>query len=275
MRLAFAVAAHLEPEILVIDEVLAVGDADFQKKCLNKMQDVGQQGRTVLFVSHNMSAITRLCRRTILLGEGRVLDDGPSHRVVGTYLNSRLGMTAVREWHDPQRAPGGEIARLRTVRVRTEDGETMDTVDIRRPVGLEMEYEILKPNYVFIPNFNLYDQSSIRVFTTHDQDPTWRRRPRPVGHYVSTAWIPGNLLSEGTLYVEPAMMTPEPFIAHFRERNAIAFQVVDSMDGDSARGDWGGPMEGIVRPLLKWNTLFNPVGPCVVQGTEGRAIDKA
>src|SRR6266850_572767 len=91
LRLAFAVAAHLEPEILLVDEVLAVGDAAFQKKCLSKMQDVGRQGRTVLFVSHNMPAVTRLCPRTILLDQGRVLFDGPSSEVVGAYLNSGLG----------------------------------------------------------------------------------------------------------------------------------------------------------------------------------------
>ena len=105
LRLAFAVAAYLEPEILLVDEVLAVGDARFQKKCLNKMQDVGQHGRTVLFVSHNMPAITRLCERVILLDEGRVLQDGPSYQVVRTYLNSGLGTSAAREWSDPAKAP--------------------------------------------------------------------------------------------------------------------------------------------------------------------------
>src|SRR5262249_52772870 len=85
VRLAFAVAAHLEPEILIVDEVLGVGDARFQKKCLNKMQDVGQQGRTVLFVSHNMPAVPRLCERAILLEEGKVAADGPSPRVVNLY----------------------------------------------------------------------------------------------------------------------------------------------------------------------------------------------
>jgi len=107
VRLAFAVAAHLEPDILIVDEVLAVGDARFQKKCLNKMQDVGQQGRTVLFVSHNMQAITRLCKRTILLDEGKIIADGPSHKVVGVYLNSGRGTTASREWPDPTNAPAG------------------------------------------------------------------------------------------------------------------------------------------------------------------------
>ena len=93
VRLAFAVAAHLEPEILIVDEVLAVGDADFQKKCLNKMEDVGQRGRTVLFVSHNMPAVTRLCKRVILLDEGTVLQDGPAAQVVGAYLSAGLGTT--------------------------------------------------------------------------------------------------------------------------------------------------------------------------------------
>ncbi len=101
VRLAFAVAAHLEPEILIVDEVLAVGDAQFQKKCLGKMQEVGRQGRTVLFVSHTMSAITRLCSRAILLSDGHVLKDGAVHEVVGAYLNSGLGTTAAREWPEP------------------------------------------------------------------------------------------------------------------------------------------------------------------------------
>src|SRR6185369_5415883 len=115
LRLAFAVAAHLDPEILLVDEVLAVGDARFQRKCLNKMQAIGDGGRTVLFVSHDMSAVTRLCPRTILLDGGRVLRDGSSHEVVGAYLSSDLGTTAAREWPDLTRAPGNDIVRLRAV----------------------------------------------------------------------------------------------------------------------------------------------------------------
>src|SRR2546421_4416499 len=100
LRLAFAVAAHLEPEILLVDEVLAVGDARFQRKCLDKMQDAGKQGHTVLLVSHNMPTITRLCPRTILLDQGHVLKDGPSHEVASEYLNGGLGMSAARVWPD-------------------------------------------------------------------------------------------------------------------------------------------------------------------------------
>jgi lipopolysaccharide transport system ATP-binding protein len=258
LRLAFAVAAHLQPDILLIDEVLAVGDAGFQKKCLNKMQDVGKQGRIVLFVSHNIPAVTRLCERTILLDEGRVLRDGPSHQVVGVYLNSGLGTSAAREWPDSKKAPGDEVARLCAVRVRTEDGRISDTVDIRQPVRIEMEYEVLKSNYMLLPSFHLYNEEGVHVFSCVDHDPAWRRRPRPVGCYVCTAWIPGNLLSEGTLFVDSGLVTLDPGMTQFFERQVVAFQVVDSLDGDSARGDWAGMWYGAVRPLLKWTTQFTP-----------------
>jgi lipopolysaccharide transport system ATP-binding protein len=269
LRLAFAVAAHLEPEILLVDEVLAVGDASFQKKCLNKMQTVGQQGRTVLFVSHNMPAITRLCERTILLDEGRVLADGPSCQVVGAYLNSGLGTTAAREWTDPAEAPGSDVIRLCAVRVRTEDGQITEAVDIRRSVGIETEYEVLKPGYKLLPHYALYNQEGILIFVAIDQDPAWRGRPRPTGRYSSTGWIPGNFLAEGTMIVGVAMRTLDPQGLHFDERDAVAFQVIDSLDGDSARGEWARGMPGVVRPLLKWTTRFSPNGrEAAVRATE-------
>lgn len=260
MRLAFAVAAHLEPEILLVDEVLAVGDVRFQKKCINKMQDVGQQGRTVLFVSHNMPAITRLCERAILLDGGGVLQDGPSHRVVSAYVNSAVGTMATREWPDPAKAPGGEIARLRSVRVRTEDGQITDVVDIRQPVGVEMEYDVLKAGYLLLPYFHFYNEEGVLAFEASDHDPAWRRRPRPAGRWINTAWIPGNLLSEGTLLVWPCLFTLDPVTTEISVRDAVAFQVTDSLDGDSARGDWGGQLTSVMRPLLKWDTQFSPDG---------------
>src|SRR5215471_3627963 len=132
LRLAFAVAAHLDPEILIVDEVLAVGDAAFQKKCLNKMQDVGREGRTVLFVSHNMPAVTRLCERAILLDDGNVSHDGSASDVVSTYLKGEFGTTAIREWNS-QEWPTREVAGLSAVRVRDESGRITETIDIRHP----------------------------------------------------------------------------------------------------------------------------------------------
>jgi lipopolysaccharide transport system ATP-binding protein len=261
MRLAFAVAAHLEPEILLVDEVLAVGDARFQKKCLNKMQDVGQQGRTVVFVSHRMAAITHLCDRAILLDGGKVLEDGPSDRVVATYLSSGLGTTAAREWPDLSSAPGGEVVRLRAVRVRVDDGQITDTVDIRRPVALEVEYEVLKSDYVLAPYFHIFNEAGVHAFTSFDQNPDWRGRLRPLGRYVSTVFIPGNFLAEGMMIVGAGIVSISPVQrSQCYERDVVAFQVVDSFEGNAARGDWGKNMRGVVRPLLEWDTQFSKNG---------------
>jgi lipopolysaccharide transport system ATP-binding protein len=254
LRLAFAVAAHLEPEILLVDEVLAVGDARFQRKCLDKMQEVGKEGRTVLFVSHNMPAVTRLCSRTILLDGGRVIGDGPSSEIVSAYLSSGLGTTAAREWTDPATAPGNDVVRLCAVRVQTESGTITEAIDIRQQIGIEVEYEVLKSGHVLVPNLHFHNEEGVYAFVTSDLDPAWRGKQRPVGRYVSSAAIPGNLLSEGTLFVGAAISTMDPVVVHCYERDAVAFQVIDTMDGDSARGDYGGPMPGVMRPLLRWTT---------------------
>lgn len=254
VRLAFAVAAHLEPEILIVDEVLAVGDARFQKKCLAKMQDVGSHGRTVLFVSHNMTAVTRLCPRTIVIADGIVECDGPSHKSVAAYLQGGLGTNAAREWKDLATAPGNDIVRLRAVRVRTESGDVSEAVDIRKPLGIEMEWEVTKGGHVLLPNYSLWNDEGVCIFVAGDKDPDWIRRARPPGRYLSTAWIPGNLLAEGSVIVSAAVSTADPVVVHFHERDVVAFQVVDSLDGDSARGDFAGAIPGVVRPMLRWTT---------------------
>jgi len=257
LRLAFAVAAHLDPEILLVDEVLAVGDARFQKKCLSKMEDVGQHGRTVLFVSHNMPAVTRLCKRCLLLENGRLVKDGPSHEVVSAYLHADTGTTAERQWADAESAPGGGIARLRAVKVRNHDGRVSEAVDIREPVTVEMTFEVLKDGAVLLPFFMFYNEDGLLAFAANDLDPNWRCRPRPPGEYQSAARIPGNLLSEGTLFVGAGVSSEGP-IVQFYEGDAVAFHVIDSLDGNSARGDYAGQMRGVVRPMLQWSTQFKP-----------------
>lgn len=257
MRLAFSVAAHLEPEVLIVDEVLAVGDASFQKKCLGKMEDVARTGRTVLFVSHNMAAVTRLCERAILLDRGRVVEDGAAHNVVRTYLQRGLGTTAQHEW-ERGRAPGNEVARLCAARIRGEDGAVSEALDIRRSVRVEMEFDVTAPGRILVPNYHFFNEEGVTIFVAHDSDPEWRRTPRPAGRYLSTAYVPGNFFAEGTVFVGVALSTHDPVIVHFYERDALAFQVVDSLDGDSARGDYAGPMPGVVRPLLRWTTRYEP-----------------
>ncbi|MPZ78684.1 MAG: ATP-binding cassette domain-containing protein [Deltaproteobacteria bacterium] len=258
LRLAFAVAAHLEPEILIVDEVLAVGDANFQKKCLNKVEEVGMHGRTVLFVSHNMPSIIRLCQRVVLLDQGTIVEDGPSHKTVSAYLKSGSGTTASRKW-PLEKAPGGDVVRLRAVQARTQDGQVSEVMDIRQPIAIEMEYDVLRAGLVLSPWYEFFNEEGVEIFPAVDQDLDWRRRPRPVGRYVSTAWIPGNLLSEGTLFVNVGVASMEPTVTkQVYERDVIAFQVSDTMEGDSARGDWGDSWGGAVRPLLKWETQYSP-----------------
>ena len=259
VRLAFAVAAHLEPEILIVDEVLAVGDAEFQKKCLDKMDEAGNTGRTILFVSHNMQAITRLCSRCILLENGRVRMDGPSSRVASAYLTSGFGTTAVREWTQPTKAPGDDVVRLCAARVRTENGELADSFDIRRSIGIELEYEVLKPDYVFHPHFGLTNENGILLFVAQDVDPEWRGRRRPTGHYVSTGWIPGNLLAEGAVSVWINIMTLGPECQRVDAPDAVLFRVVDNLEArDTSRGEYPRPIPGLLRPMLRWETRYEP-----------------
>jgi lipopolysaccharide transport system ATP-binding protein len=259
MRLAFAVAAHLETEILFVDEVLAVGDARFQRKCMSKMEDVGHQGRTVVFVSHNMAAVTRLCPRTILLDGGRIRDDGRSHDVVGRYLSTGVDCKASRSWPDPATAPGNEIGRLRSVRVETESGEIAETFDMSEPIDLILEYDVLQGGHVLLPHFHLYTGEGVHAFTSIDIDSQWRRRPRPPGRYVSRVHIPPNMLSEGMMLVEAAVITIEPPSTVFYEQNVIAFHVSETFRTECARGDWDGDMGGAMRPMFPWSTEYRPL----------------
>jgi lipopolysaccharide transport system ATP-binding protein len=258
VRLAFAVGAHLEPEILLVDEVLAVGDVRFQEKCLNKMRDVGQLGRTVLFVSHNMPAVTRLCGRAILIEDGTISADGPSNHVVSAYLHGGRSTTALREWPDTAKAPGRHVARLRAARVRTSEGQIADMVDIEHPVAVEMEFDVLESGYLLIPNFQFYNEEGLHVFGSCDLDPAWRQQRRPAGRYVSTVWIPGNLLKEGTIFVGVGCESVAPRLFQFWEPDAVAFRVVARPDGDSPWGDYPGQIEGVLSPRLKWCTQFTP-----------------
>ncbi len=253
VRLAFAVAAHLEPEILVIDEVLAVGDMEFQKKCLNKMEDVGRRGRTVLFVSHNMTAVTRLCSRVILLGKGELQQDGLPAGVVSAYLGGGFGKNSLREWTPSDFPPGNEITRLKSVQAITSSGENREMFRIDQAIGIALTFEVLTPGHILIPNYVLHNSEGQCIFHSHDWDQRWRREPRPIGTHTRISWIPANLLSEGTFLAGVAITSYHPFQVHLSEPDVVAFQVAESMAGNTARGDYGGPLPGAVRPLLTWS----------------------
>jgi homopolymeric O-antigen transport system ATP-binding protein len=258
VRLAFAVAAHLEPDILIVDEVLAVGDVSFQRKCLAKMEDVRQHGRTILFVSHNIPAITRLCERAILIAGGSIDNDGPAAQVGSAYMLSSLSIGAERTWPDPVTAPGNEVARLVRARVCTVEGQTVELTDLCRSLVFEMVYDVLKPGWPLAPWCEVFADSGLCLFTSLDMPPGWRDHPRTVGRFTSSVVVPANLLAEGTFLIGFGLYSPEPEQNHFHLRDAVAVQVTDRADGRSARGDWVGPVPGVVRPMLSWTTAATP-----------------
>jgi lipopolysaccharide transport system ATP-binding protein len=252
VRLAFAVAAHLEPEILLVDEVLAVGDAEFQRRCLGRMQEFGQSGRTVLFVSHNMQAIARLCERTILLSDGSIERDGRSPDVVAHYLQSGQGSGSQREWTDTDDAWSDGVAKLRSIRI-VQDGHSVDTADVRRPIGIELVFTVLKAGHALFPKIKVNSAEGEIVFNAFDTDRRWHDPVSP-GDYVATAWVPQNVLNEGLFTVEPAITSlgSGKLLPHAGARQAVSFHVHDPGEGDSARGRFTGQLRGVMRPLLEW-----------------------
>jgi lipopolysaccharide transport system ATP-binding protein len=255
VRLAFAVAAHLDPEILVVDEVLAVGDAQFQKKCLGKMSDVSKEGRTVLFVSHNMATITRLCARSLCLHEGRVIMDDNAPTVVHKYLSTDCGTTAYRKWEDLQRAPGNDTVRLLEMQVNSGNAERSEIVDIRKSVEIKMKYYVKEQDAVVRPFLVFYNEEGVCLFSTTDFDSIWYNRPRPRGIYTSKLEIPGNFLSECNIIINAGLTTGETEVYKwFIEPGVLSFQVVDTLEGDSARKNNTTSYPGVVRPILKWES---------------------
>ncbi len=257
VRLAFAVAAHLEPEILLVDEVLAVGDAAFQKKCLGKIGDVAKEGRTVLFVSHNMQAVTRLCQRGLLLSDGHVLMDSDIVDVTSKYLQSERGIQGEKRWDDAKAAPGDSIARLKAVRVISGD-EVTDTIDIRCPVTLEMEYWNLKPDAQLLSVFSFMNEQGVILFVSADfEDQKWGIQHKPVGVFRSRCTVPGNLFAEGQISIVAEVSTRHPtYEIHFLEYDSVSFQVVDKGEPGSVRAGWGRNIPGVVRPALTWESTF-------------------
>jgi lipopolysaccharide transport system ATP-binding protein len=255
VRLAFAVAAHLEPEILIVDEVLAVGDAEFQKKCLGKIGEVARGGRTVLFVSHSMATINRLCPRCLLLETGQLIMDDDVDLVTSKYLISDTGTTAARRWSADVRRPGDEVACLIALEVR-QKGKVADTVDIRYPVDIEMTYEVFKDEAKLLSAFSFFDSLGVHLFVSGDLNDAEWSVPRPHGIYKSICRVPGNLFSEGVVRVVPEVSTRHPvYHIHFIVFDCVAFQVVDTGEPGSVRGAWGRPIPGAMRPMCEWQTV--------------------
>jgi lipopolysaccharide transport system ATP-binding protein len=252
VRLAFAVAAHFEPEIMLVDEVLSVGDAEFQRRCLGRMEQLGNAGRTVLFVSHALPAIAQLCDRAIWIDGGRVVGDGRPAEVIATYLHQTHSAGTERTW-PAESAPGNDLARILAVRALPHDGMPPGVVDVRKPIGVEITFRVLRNGKPLFPKIKVLDQEGAIAFNAMDIDRRWLEQTPP-GDYAATAWIPANLLNEGSAIVEVAICSLDfPKLEHHAAvYEAISFEVLDPSEGDSARGQFSGQWRGVVRPLLEW-----------------------
>jgi lipopolysaccharide transport system ATP-binding protein len=254
VRLAFAVAAHLEPEILLVDEVLAVGDAAFQKKCLWKMEEVGKEGRTVLFVSHNMAAVNRLCRNTIWIDHGIVVNFGTTDSVIDRYL-SACELGGEEYLSRSESAPGDDRVKLLRVSVKNENGEGAGAIAIDTPFNLEMEYEIRARIEDIRIGYKLVSGDGTVVFTSGDTDPEGLGLSREPGHYISKCAIPGNLLNSGRYYVSVACDSPMKEVL-FSKENILSFviQLTGGVGGSVSDG-----RSGVIRLPLKWD-IFRVAG---------------
>ena len=251
LRLAFAVAAHLEPEILVVDEVLAVGDAEFQRKCLGKMGDVAQQGRTVLFVSHNMSAILRLTQEAIMLNKGRMARRGPTQEVVDYYLSSGQAQAGERIWQDAEISPGSAPFTPLSLRLKDRRGKVVDTVRSTEPIHLEFAYRLDAPVSGLRVGFYLSTMRGDYVLTSFDTDEPVlfeQHAARSAGNYVSRCEIPADLFNDGR-YSVGVNASSFGVRRYFQDESALAFTV----DISGAPGtQWPEPRQGPVRPRLQW-----------------------
>ena len=248
VRLAFAVAAHLTPEILIIDEVLAVGDAAFQKKCLGKMSEVAISGRTVLFVSHNMAAVAQLCTKAIWLDNGQLQDVGTPDEVIRHYLESGTKHVCVRSWSEVSTAPGDERIRLLGVRLLQND-KSSPVVDINEEFRIEFRLQVLSTCRDVVCGIYIYDQNSICLFHSND----WRPNLLEPGRYLQSVDIPAQTLAEGPVSIAAQISFVEPPIRPVLVRDAITFDAVDSDHANSVRGRFKGTWPGVVRLALRWS----------------------
>ena len=244
VRLAFAVAAHLEPEILLVDEVLAVGDASFQKKCLGKMGDVAKEGRTVMFVSHNMVALQSLCDRAILLNDGKVMEEGQPRRVVSKYLQGSSSVLMEQIWDDIDIAPGNNKVRLRRACIRPLEHEPGELITVETPLQLEFEFWNYLPGTALNFSIHIHTIEGIPVFAVASD-----ASPRPKGIVRGKFRIPSGFLNDG-VYSVHVMIVKERSVSVYHHPDALTFEIYDSRRSDNWYGKW----PGVVRPQFEFPT---------------------
>ncbi len=251
VRLAFAVAAHLDSDILIVDEVLAVGDSDFQKKCLGKMKDISSNsGKTVLFVSHNMDSISRLCDRVLYLKNGEFVNFGPTSVIIEQYLNEESSATNEKNYFASDTIKGNEIVKLIQVKVIDELNFTRYNFSVDEKIGLIVKFQVLEETSDLICGINVFNNMDVHLFSSHDTV-NYKKVYSP-GIYEVKVYIPENLFNEGVHYCGIAFMSYYPFTIHLNDVGSIGFNIIDKQDGSTNRGFYTNTIPGALRPSLNW-----------------------
>jgi lipopolysaccharide transport system ATP-binding protein len=254
VRLAFAVAAHLDPEILIVDEVLAVGDAEFQKKCLGKMQDASrEQGRTVLFVSHNMSAVSSLCTIGVVLENGRITYKSSASECIDYYMKNVVKNVTEVNWHN-QRRPGDDVAQLISARLISKENDDLKNARVNEEFGVEIVFEVLSDETRLFPNIHVFSKKDDYLFVSGSGNNDGMIQNK--GVYCVKIWISNDLLNEGGYSIGIAVSSFSPVIVHFYEKHAIVFDVVEE-DYNKRSNDYINKIPGFFRPQLKWEIENN------------------
>jgi lipopolysaccharide transport system ATP-binding protein len=251
MRLAFAVAAQLEPEILLVDEVLAVGDIQFQRKCIGRIGEIAGSGRTVLFVSHNMATITSLCNRCVLLESGKLMADGEPSDVILKYYSGGSSSPAAFDLSTSKRKIGDSHVQLISGKIEGLNGRVIHEPELGQSVVIAMRYRILDTSKVkSVPNFHFFRADGTYAFIAVAPNV---KIVEP-GDYVARCQIPPHFLNDGAYFVGLALTSfgESGHVLHFFEQSAMSFNVRDPMDADGNRYGYGGPMAGAVRPVFDW-----------------------
>ena len=263
VRLAFSVSAHLDPEVLILDEVLAVGDARFQKKCMNKMRRFSEEGRTVLFVSHSASAISQLCNTAIFLEKGAIKRMGPAQDIVDEYmLQSTAGMDesgpALVGKYTLEQPIGDELVQIEAIELGAADSRVSGKVRINEAVRIRLLFRVLAgTDRVFVPNFHIrtLEGAYIAVVTPSEKDV----RALDIGSYTAECVIPANLLNNGIFTVQAALSSfNRGALVHANVPGALIFEVVDDLSDKTFRNGYLEAIPGVIRPRLSWQ-----IGPSV------------
>lgn len=249
VRLGFSVAAHLEPEILLVDEVLSVGDAAFQKKCLGKINSVAKGGRTIIFISHNILAVQGLCDRVLWLNDGRVRADGPARTVISEYLQAESSLRLERVWDDYEQAPGNNAVRLHRAEVVVPESEHTE-ITTQTTVELRFEFWNAVGETQLNPAVVLHNDQGIPVFSSTLLPE--QVKPLPKGLIRSTCVIPGRLLNDGDYEVQLNVIRDSSSL-EYRFDELLRFTVIDAAERP---GGWFGKRIGVVRPHLDWSIAF-------------------